>query len=165
MTEFMEVAVYRVSIDDWGKEVDERIRPVVELYQRDFPGATGEDVQRRRRIAEGLAAGHLPYPYNQVIAWVRLETKGEGVVKENAWALPQKRIERLFVRRYEYRHKVIETWFRQSDSSDAVFNGLRNPLVALTARDGPFPRRHVDLDAFDGIGPFVDWRRLVGLRV
>lgn len=164
MREFMEVAVYRVSLDRWVQELRDRIRPALERWKAEHPDASGDEVRRQQGLLEEFATRGERHPYNQVVAWVRLEATGDGVVKGYAWGLPQTRVMRDFRRAYEYKHKVLEVWFHPGDSSDDICRELREALVGLVAASGPFPKRHVDLDAFDGLGPFVDWHQLVGLR-
>ena len=45
----------------------------------------------------------------------------------------------------------------------AVAAEIRKDLMVLTKRGDVFAGRHVDLEAFDTLAPYVDWRALVGL--
>ena len=56
----------------------------------------------------------------------------------------------------------LECLFLQHESSAAIYDRVRGELVALIERE--FPTGHyLDLEAFDTIGPVMNWRALLGL--
>lgn len=164
-----DIPVYRVSYDEWAAEV-ERYRAKVEPAARRFY-PEGPEESRRRYV--DMITNHnythgLPWEFNEVIAWVRLEWDGPApVVKGYAYRLPQERIRRGFERSYKFEYeKVIECWFQAGDEPDEIADVIRTDLKEMTkpGRYSHFPGRHVDLAAFDAIAPHIDWPRLIGLR-
>jgi hypothetical protein len=165
-----EVAVYRLSLDEWGRLLDTVDADAASSHLRRLQEGpvTDDDLIRQtllHRVSRGL---DFEYPYNQVIAWIRLLWDGPGpVIKGYAYRIPQPRFTQRFrstnAPPFEYWDKVIECWFQEDATSEQIAGEVRQDLIALTTKDEVFARRHVDLEAFDTLSPRLDWRGLIGL--
>jgi hypothetical protein len=175
-----EVPVYRVTPDAWQKDATERIRRYAEadVQRRADCGLPVTDHDRLRadmwaRYAERVYC----WRYNEVIAWVGLLWDGPGpVIKAYLWQVgkptpeawePKRRYQRGF-HPFPFfggvpANRAFEVWAHRDDSDYAIYERLRDRLSDIVAARGDLPRRHIDLTAFDRIGPHVRWRRLVGL--
>lgn len=159
-----EIPVYRVDPETWQAEVDAWVGKAMQGFDRAYP----ESSQQSRRDTEIRAyrtfTSDLTEIYNDVMGWVRVEWDGPGpVVKGYGYRVHQKSIRRGFEQRYEYHDKILECWFHAGQTSEEMAGELRQDLVDLTRRGEMFAGRHIDLDAFDSLAPYVDWPRLIGL--
>jgi hypothetical protein len=93
------------------------------------------------------------WDYNQVVAWVQLFGLPD-CVKGYVWNQETSRRPRRTILFCDG-NKDLEFWIPSESSSD-VFHGLRAELLNL-CRERFGPTHHIDLQAFDAIGPAVDW--------
>ena len=76
--------------------------------------------------------------------------------------MARNRIRRGFPVTYDWWDKVLEDWFLPTDTSEEIAASIRSEVVALTERGQIFAGRYADLEAFDSVAPFMDWRALLG---
>jgi hypothetical protein len=159
-----EIPVYRVSGDDWLADVDRRVSDWVGGYlAANYQNPSPQDRERSRYWAHQVVTQGEGYTYNQVVGWIQLEWNGPGpVIKGDAFKVPLKRVNRIFHRSYTWVGKVVEEWFHD-ESSEQIADTLRQSLLGLRRRGKTFQGRHIDLEAFDSLAPFLDWRGLIGL--
>ena len=55
----------------------------------------------------------------------------------------------------------LELMFEEVSSSD-IYEQIETEIADLS-KQAPYKGRYLDLEAFHNIGPFVDWRRIIGL--
>lgn len=106
------------------------------------------------------------YEHNQVVAFIGLTWDGaEPVVKAYYSVVQGQRFVRTFRRRsaFTWQGKLFENWFRAKDSSEDIRIGLRENILRSANPGNEFAMRYIDIDPFDRISPFVDWRSLLGL--
>jgi hypothetical protein len=160
-----EVAIYRLSEDAWADETRSRVERRVEASLRNL--GDSEDDRRRATIWAEQIERPYPWEYNQIVGWVRLLWDGPGpVIKGYLSEVDLDRVRRDFRGRYKLGYpiaKVIERWFEPSQDSNAdIFQRLRTDLLDVPRECGMPRGRYVDLRAFDTIGPYLDWRALMG---
>lgn len=63
-------------------------------------------------------------------------------MKGYAWRLPQTRIHRIFLKKYEDVGKVVESPFLGTETSDEIRTTIREDLIALCRKGGTFAGRH-----------------------
>jgi hypothetical protein len=164
-----EIPVYRVSPDDWLEEVERFAAKARAAYLRQVP--VGQEpnprsVEHFERMLLASNGYNVPYEYNQVVGWVRVEWDGPGpFIKAYAYKIPQKSVRRGFSRRYEWEDKVFELLFIGDETSEEIASEVRRELLALTRGKELFAKRYADLEAFDCLAPLLDWRRLIGFDV
>ena len=100
------------------------------------------------------------WKYNEIIGYISIRS-GLNQIKAEYWFINAKRIGRRTVRKiYEYRDKAFEIWVKSQDTSIDIFNEIREKLLYLKKRR-PFKGRYIDLESFDNIGPYLDWKEFV----
>lgn len=176
---FFEIAAYRLSEDDWyadiERQVAESVARSVVVDARFGHASTDEDVRRARSLA--LASVRpTGWDYNEVVAWLRLHAVGGGHVKGYLWQVAHRQADgslltariRKGFKPYPFEfgypvHKVVESLY-YDEPDEEIYAALRNDLIQLTRRGEILHRRHLDLRAFDALGPVTAWRTLLGLR-
>jgi hypothetical protein len=163
-----EIPVYRSSFDDYAKEMEdektEEVRRAAEGYDRNLlnlhPSASLREAHLKRAAAFFNAHRWYGWHYNDAIGWIRLKGNWD-VIKADYYFAGAKRIVRRAKRRtFEWRGKILELWLPPEASSANIYENLLHELQQLR-RKAPFKGRYVDLEAFQNIGPFIDWRRAV----
>lgn len=79
------------------------------------------------------------------------------------WFVNAKRIDvHMNKKKFEYFGKAFElSYFTGKESSIDIFQKIVNELEKLK-REEPFKGRYVDMEPFQNIGLFVNWRELIG---
>lgn len=160
---FFEIPIYRCNMEHHTDEMNKDKERHINL-SLEFSGAR---TQRERECVIQSAESAFdrsqwyPWRYNEAIGWIRLCQHGRRITGE-LWFIRAKKIRKGLVRKRFYYHtgKIIELNFRPEDSSERVFCRVCNELERLSC--GSRLRKHyVDLQAFQAIGSFVNWRRLL----
>ena len=162
-----EIPVYRLSFDGYHQALTKRVRQAGDDYVANRPSWDTQTDVEAREYAETHERGRYgrPYWYNEMIGVIRLYQDG-GSIKGHFWGQPH-RVFRWNFRHYQYdQHgRVLEY---HSDpvprSSRDIYEDLREYLSSLTGREGPLAGRHVDLYAFERVGPHIDWTAVLGWR-
>lgn len=179
--EFFELAVYRVSPEAWFEDTSQRLsrRTEVMLLPKIEKGMEiHEDDRIWADTWSRRAEKVYGWDYNEVIGWIRVLWDGPGpVVKAYAWEVGHVGdAQHDWKRRRRYQRgftpfpffggvpifKVGETWLDDRQSDEEIYQEIRACLCAVVAKDGAFPKRHLDLRIFDNVAPFMRWRELVG---
>jgi hypothetical protein len=98
-----------------------------------------------------------PWDYNYVIAWVQLFGLPD-YIKGYLWHQETSRRPRRTIMVCDG-NKDLELPIVSQSSSD-VYHELRSKLLDV-CQEHFGPRCHIDLEAFDAIGPAVDWRAVL----
>ena len=179
--DLFEIAIYRVAEDDWSRDLRERLERRREALLRPM-AEKGMPIHEKDRIWADSLARHAEkvygWNYNEVIAWVRVIWDGPGpVIKGYMWQVANPHADESKVFRKQYRrgftpfpflggmpvYKVMENWVLDDQTDSEILQDVREGLVTIVGPEGPLPGRHIDLRAFDGVGPLLRWRRLVGM--
>ena len=179
---FFEIAIYRIDEDSWSRSATERIAEGTQNLLVDWAGMGIESdsraVERVQRIVR-FQERPVEWQYNEVIAWLRLVWDGPGpVIKAYVWQVGHARYDGSTTFRSRYQRgfkpypfvggdplfKVFEDWFDAQHSNAEIYSQLRESLTDLVSAKGVFPRRFIDLQAFDSVGPHFDWRAALCLR-
>jgi hypothetical protein len=101
--------------------------------------------------------------YNQVVGWLQVFALPQ-LLKGYLWWTTARRVP---IRpRMDFQPDPEKVWELQCwnhQSSDEVFRQIRAEITALK-RSHPIRGRYIDTEAFDTLGPFVDWRTLLQLN-
>ncbi len=161
-----EVPVYRISYDEFHKELKDTILETARNMEgSDSWGQLPHAEIREEAERWALRRYGRPYWYNEMIGVIRIYQDG-GSIKGQFWGQPQKSFRRNF-RHYNYRDRgrVIEIHEPPGDlTSMDVYEELRDDLRGLTRKGGTLERRHVDLSTFERLGPYIDWLKVLGWR-
>lgn len=107
--------------------------------------------------ADMSVAGPRTWNYNEVTGWIDVIHDGPGpVLKGYLWQVERKSFRRGFTPYpFSYRGKVLEHWVLKP--GEQVYDDVRALLEGLTHPGRGLAGRHIDLRAFDALGPYVDW--------
>lgn len=165
-TLLFEIPIYRTSVDEYIKEIqsekDAYMKRVAEqwaYYER--PG-TDPSVRAEhfKRMEYAFYEGWRTWEYNQAIGWIRLLGHWDVIKAEYYFAREKKIVQKPRHRSFEWRGKTLEVWLSPRASSREIYDLVLADLKALR-RERPFKGRFIDLDAFESIGPHVDWKNAV----
>jgi hypothetical protein len=161
-----EVPVYRTSHDDYIKELQaakaaymDRVAEGWAYYER--PGTDPrlkEDHFKRMEYA--FHDSWRSWHYNQAIGWIQLLGRWDVIKGEYHFAREKKIVQHPRHRSFEWRGKTLELWLPHKASSREIYELLLEELMDLR-KERPFKRRHIDLEAFQSVGPYIDWRNAV----
>jgi hypothetical protein len=171
-----EIALYRLDWESWTADVRRRISARVEASLSGYFEPSEADRAHEAALAEWYERPYS-WQYNEVVGWIRLLWDGPGpVVKGYLFSVgvvaagglrEQRRFQRGFVAFpfvYGYPSwKVLEQWFDSTDTDSEIYEKLRETLCHITSGRDSLSKRHLDLGAFDALGPYIRWRHLIGL--
>lgn len=157
-----DIPVYRVNSAEFDKETKL-------LLAKRLSWLASFDPQRRlpnRRVKERelqslIAAAGGAWQFNQTVGWLRLFAEG-STIGCHTWWVDAKRLNRRMRQRRLYlttHSDTLGTWF-PAESSAEIFDTLLTRLSDMAANP-PYINRHVDLESFRRVGPFIDWRGIL----
>lgn len=171
----LEIAAYRVDPETgWREWQTERSDRIASLASTDMSGLIDEamyetQVDRWMRPTS--------WRYNQIVGWVQIIWDGPGpvlkgylspVVSSRSGVMPRSHYQRGF-RPYPFAegnpiHKLFEMHLFDGDSNEDFAARLRSSLLRTTERGDYLYRRHLDLESFDSISPYIDWHAALSRR-
>ena len=160
-----EIGIYSCNPDRFFTERKEHLQKHLEWITHQFGGITREQAPETFTSAETyFIKKYGGWRYTQAIGWIRLFVLGRQIRGE-IWVVNAKRIDRkMNKRKFQHYGKAFElSFFPGEDSSTDIYNQVCNALDRIT-KERPFKGRYIDLEAFHNIGPFINWRGLVGLE-
>jgi hypothetical protein len=160
---FFDIAIYRTAPNFFYAERDENVQKQLDWIEQ-HGGVEREkypDIYKRQE--ERLTEQYDSWPYNEVIGWLRLYVLGDQIRGET-WFIDAKQIRRnLAKKRFRHYGKAFElSFFPGEDSSADIYNQICVTIEELH-KEKSFKGRYVDLEEFHNIGPFINWRGLIGL--
>jgi hypothetical protein len=101
--------------------------------------------------------------YNEIIGWIRLYANGTRILGE-LW-LVNKRVSKILLKkRFQYvEMKFMELCLDGNESSINIFEKITNEIMQLN-KTRCLRKRYIDTEVLQTIGPFIDWRHLLGLN-
>ncbi|SRR5258708_18950042 len=162
---FFEIAVYSCNADRFFAERENKLNSHLDWITRQSGGTTREQAPHTFMVAEQyFLKTYGDWRYTQAIGWIRLYILGTQIRGES-WIVDAKHITREMNKKKFYHYgKAFELdFFLGEDSSSEIFSQLCDTL-ANTVKDKPFKGRYLDLEAFQKIGPFINWREFIGLE-
>ena len=163
MPTLFEIAIYRVTPEKWHADIDARVALHREAYFRQVPEGyvpPPDVILHHEGLWAATSGASVPYPYNEVVGWVRLDADDPGHIKGDAWRTRQNRVRRNFCPQYEAIGRVLETLVLGDETCDEIVRDLREQLVGLTRGREVFQALYIDLEAFDTVAPLLDWPTL-----
>lgn len=161
-----EVPVYRTTSDRHAEQIQARIERslgALWLYPEtgsDIPAEIlkrGKDRLRNHLTEEYVAGG---WRFNQVVGWLVIHAWATRLDGEYWWTTSKRLDSRRSQHPFECYGKAFELTISADMSSEVILAELRAELQGLTS-ERPFKGRHIDLRAFEGVAPFVDWRSVM----
>lgn len=160
---FFDVPVYRLPEGRYYEERDSYVEGTMFSPNDPWSPRPREfyNVHRSQYIQfrEHLVARYGgPWNYNEIVGYIRLHFVGSQIRGEY-FSVDRKRVVRTRTKTYIWRtHKLAPEINIPSDAkSEDIFE-----IIKQYFRDcqHEVPRRHIDAELLEVIGPYVDWRRL-----
>jgi hypothetical protein len=100
-----------------------------------------------------------PWDFNQVVAWVRLYARTDGI-GASLFLIPYKKMPKGIRRKRRRGYKwdsnnFLDMWVSDNQSSADIFDEIRT-LIAATARQR-FKGWYIDMGVLDVLGPHLNW--------
>lgn len=162
-----DIAVYSVSSNKFfaerKKKLQEHFDWLNKMSMPDLPkrSPTSND-EFDRGVRDRFIRKYGGWHFTQVVGWIRLfplvrQMRGEY------WFVNAKRIDvHMSKKKFEYYGKAFELpYYSGKESSVEIFHEIVNELNKLK-REEPFKGRYIDIEPFQNIGLFVNWRALIG---
>ncbi len=103
-----------------------------------------------------------PWQYNQVIGWVRLYVLGSQL-RGDLWMMTGKRLHRKSHNPIRRVRDDFEIDIIPDESSAQILSKLEQELKHLQ-KSLYKKRRFLDLECFQSLAPFIDWRKLIDMK-
>jgi len=157
-----DIPIYRKTKTDFNSEIEtqvaKRIERIISYDPEQRP--LSQDV-RQRQYHSVIAESGGPWQFNQIVGWFRLFVEGK-TIGCHLWWVDAKRLNRKMrnKRLYLQTYSNILQERITNESSNEIFNRLLERLIKLS-KEGMYKNRYIDLDVFQRIGPFINWRKLM----
>ena len=97
--------------------------------------------------------------YNDIVGWIVISI-WLGRIRAEYWFVEQRVIIGLRNKTFDNRGKLFVYKFGQKvNDSNVIYNELSS-LLKRSASE-VFPKREVDYECFESIGPYIDWKSLL----
>ncbi len=162
---FFEIPIYRCDQNQYTKETEKALENHIARRLQFAPELPQNIYERIRTSAENDFNINQWYSwrYNEIIGWIRLYANGTRIIGE-LWFVKERISKNLVKKRFRYvEMKFIELCLDGNESSVKIFEKVTNELRQLN-RKRSLRKRYIDIEAFQTIGPFIDWRQLLGLN-
>jgi hypothetical protein len=101
-----------------------------------------------------------PYPYNQIIGWVVLIACHDQILAEY-FKITEKRLTRNCREHpVRWQGKAFAIYLSGDETNEEIYREILNELTGLST-GATFRGRYVDKKAFEIVGSYIDWRRLL----
>lgn len=122
-------------------------------------GMKYEPTEEDRKISHNILWPKLmgPWRFNQIVGWVRVYRLGDQLRGEY-WSIKAKRFGlQVKKKRLTPQGKAFEIWPGDKETSEQIFHRMCQKLRAF---EKELQGRVLDLESFEKLGRFVDWRQL-----
>jgi hypothetical protein len=162
---FLDIPVYRLSEDRYYSEmhlfIDEKMYPGPPEHDEIMKRFHSRSPDQERSFREHLRAYYGgAWDYNEIIGYIQLHFLGTQIRGEY-WQIKGKRIQRTRRKVFEWRTwKLAHEIDISTGASNSEIYALIREYLADCARE--LKGRHIDVRRLEAIGPYVDWRGLLG---
>ncbi|MEK4006399.1 hypothetical protein [Paenibacillus sp. FSL H3-0333] len=146
--QIFEIPVYRISRSAFKKETDTIIDKVI------WDKEIGDGCKR-----ELYKIYKYPYLYNEVTGWIRVFIDSIQIRGEY-YFIQSRNVRRGFKKDYRYVGKAFEMGVFKDEDSPEIYSNVLKRLKSL-ASEPPFTRRVIDLESFENLGQYINWRKLI----
>jgi len=157
-----DVPVYRCSEGQFEKGLKKRVENYIEPWKLQFSEESFQNL--KERIDKSM---RFSWRYNEIVGFIRVSyvcPYFPGVkIEGNLFLKEGKRLSSGSRGKIEYYSKIMEHRAHPCDSSEKIFNDIITDLEQVTKHQ-VFSRRFINTETIRAIGPFINWRRLVGLE-
>lgn len=159
-----EIPIYRCPEDEFDKKF---AQDLAEHYERIWPGGAKDRLPRETVLS---AEQHYwetyggPWNYNQTVGWLGVYIK-RPLIRCDLWFTRAKRILRNPKRRkISLLGNAFQLQCMGKESSIGIYHAVLEELK-LFQKDFRGGRFVLDLQCFNNVGPYIEWRSLMGYDV
>lgn len=105
-----------------------------------------------------------PYPYNQIVGWVVLWVRNDSILGEYYAVIGQRLTHACKKIPFEWLGRAFEVCILDDHTDETIRESIREEIQLLTT-SGRFKNRWIDLEAFDNLAPYINWRKIVNESV
>ena len=165
---FIEIPIYRVSQEQYGREVETEKEKVLGSIRDTWSGLSSmpvevsETYQQVKNNFDREHGTHV-WRYNQAIGWLRLFTSDHCHLRADYYWVNAERITKDLKKKHFhdcFDVKTFELDILPAMSSNDIYMLLQQQIEELK-RQEPFRKYYIDLEMFQNIGPYIDWRALL----
>jgi hypothetical protein len=100
--------------------------------------------------------------YNQAIGWLRLFTSDHSHIRADYYWVKERITKNLKNKlfRYCFEEKTFQLDILPAMTSNDIYMSLNQRIEGLMRKE-PFSKYYIDLELFQNIGPYIDWRALL----
>jgi hypothetical protein len=160
-----DIPIYRKTKAEFNSGIETQVAKRVEgIISYDSEQQPLSQEVHQRQYHSVIAESGGPWQFNQIVGWFRLfvESKTIGC---HPWWIDAKRLNRKMRNKCLYLQTYSDVLQARitNESSNEIFNKLLERLTKLS-KESRYKNRYVDLDVFQRIGPFINWRKLLYSR-
>jgi len=159
-----EIAVYSCESDKFFKDREKKLQEHIDWLVKASGGITPNQAPDVFKETEDhFIKKYGGWRYTQAVGWIRIFIFGWDVRGEY-WFVNAKRIDReMNKKKYEWKGKAFELSFSSENiSSLEIYQAISMHLENLKS-ERPFKGRFIDMEAFQSVGPFINWRKILSL--
>lgn len=143
-TTFLDIPVYRLPSDEYYRQRDAFVEKAL------HPGIPRKSIEQHLVDVFGGC-----WEFNEIIGYIRLHFLG-GQVRGEYFAVNRKRIVRTRHKQFEYvSHKLAPEVEIEMPVTDQTVEAAARQYLHDCQRE--LPRRHVDLEGFNVLAPYIRW--------
>jgi len=151
-----EIPVYRLSPDDYQKEIEKEKRKHLLIRWKTDKNLSKEQIEEVERFYNYYY--WKPWFYNEIIAYVRVYCDGRKVYGD-LYKVTVKSIRKWFKKNFEYWGKFFEVWYHEESNDEFV--EIIKYFLKESVKSYFWRKRYVDFEAFDRVARVIDWKKLV----
>jgi len=161
-TYFFDIPIYWCEVASFNAKYDQKLKSYEEKA-KEYLSAKGlefkpNEEDRRRTHIILWARSMCPWRFNQIVGWIRVYRFGNQLRGEY-WLIKAKRFGwQLRKRQFIPRGKAFEMCPNKEESAEEIFKRM---IQNLRTFNKELRGRVIDLESFENLGRYVDWRRLV----
>ena len=162
---FFEIPIYRCDQNQHSKEMEnDKEKYIATRFQfaQEIPQNIYEGI--RTNAENEFNINHwYSWRYNEIIGWIRFYANGTRILGE-LWLVKKRVSKNLINKRFRYvEMKFIELCLDGNESSINIYEKITNEIIQLSKKRF-LRKRYIDTEVLQTIGPFIDWRHLLGLN-
>jgi hypothetical protein len=153
-----DIAFYWCGQDSFYREYGRRLAENLAAFEKTTGYPLTESL--RMSLTDSFWRKYIaPWKFNQAVGWVRLYKLGSQLRGE-LWYMNAKRAGRQLTKKQFSSHgKAFELHVYPEDTSETIYKAVLGDLHSFVKS---FRRKVVlDLEAFEQLGPYVNWRALM----
>jgi hypothetical protein len=160
-----DIPIYRCSESEYYRRRETSVKKQLDAANADM-GLPLEQIAEphQRRLKDHFEERYGgPWQFNQVMGWLCLFAGPSYVTGKLWWVAPNIKKVRSNSHKIYYLislNDILSTCFNEEDNSDDIFRKILASIEEFS-QEQRSKKRYVDVEVFQNIGRFLDWRKLL----